>query len=132
MKSRNRIHHIIRNPEAYNRLTVEVITSWRMTSFQQSSAARDGLFNFVSGVRKSATQVDQLAVFIDVKSILDADPQFLFRYVNAWFDRKNHARPHRHFVVPFVMDIKPDVVAQAMNEVSPQRLSLHVFAVSID
>ena len=86
-----------------------------------------------SAVEGSAPlSLTQLAILINPVVVLDADSQLLFRNINSRLDGERHSRSERHGVIPGIVDVQSDVVAEAVNEILAQRLAALVFAVSVD
>src|ERR1700730_1728111 len=55
--------------------------------------------------RQRTAKIDQLAIFIHVKIIFDANAEALLGDINAGLDSKNHSWPERNIVIARIMHI---------------------------
>ena len=86
----------------------------------------------VFGSKERGTQLDQLAVGVDVEVVFDAHADIFFRNIDSRLDRERHARAERNVVIPAIVHIQANVVAQPVNEILIQRLPVQIFAVRLD
>src|SRR5215813_2279060 len=70
--------------------------------------------------------------FGDQEIVFDADAEVLFRDVNAGFDGNDHAGLKRFAVFGGIVDVEADAVAEAVNEVLAERMSVQIFAMRVD
>src|SRR5579875_1193758 len=68
------------------------------------------------------------SVRLHVKIVFDADPDFLLGNVNAGLDGEDHALLDGLRVVPGIMDIDADQMADAVDEVLAQAMAVEVLA----
>src|SRR5690242_4494283 len=64
--------------------------------------------------------------------VLDANPDILFRKIDARLDRQYGARTERHSGVAGIMYVQPDIVPQAVDKILSQRLAMGILAVGVD
>src|ERR1035438_6366998 len=88
-------------------------------------------FDSFGGFGEGAGEAVEGAVGFDVENIFDADSDFFFRDINAGLDGEEHAFVDGFRVVPVVADVDADQMADAVDEVFAQRLSMEVFAVGV-
>ncbi len=75
------------------------------------------MLHFVGGVRKFFGQLDELAAGIHVIHVFDPDSQLFVGNINARLDSKNHSRSQRYVIIPSIVNIEADVVAEAVDEI---------------
>src|ERR1700722_9315435 len=79
-----------------------------------------------------SNQVDELALWIHIKHILDAYADVLLRQIDSWLDGEDHALIQWLRIVPRIMYVDAHKMPQAMHHVLAQRLSMQVFAMRVD
>ena len=85
------------------------------------------LFNLTGVFGQSAGEAFELAVGVSVEDVLDAHADFFFRYVDAGLDGEDHAGLDGLGVVPRIVHVDADGMADAVDEVFAQRLGVRVF-----
>src|SRR6266403_773026 len=88
-------------------------------------------FDF-GGVAGEAFAQEFIAGFGDEYVVFDADAQILFGDVDAWLHGDDHAGLERFAVVAGIMDIEANIVAEAVNVIFAERISVQILSVGID
>src|SRR3974390_1368564 len=81
---------------------------------------------------KRGGEIYQFAAGVDPYNVLNPDANFFFGNIDARFDGKHRPAGDRRRPVADVVYFQSYIMADAVDEVLPQRLTVQVFAVGID